>query len=120
MSDRRTLSPLLHVVPSPAAAGEPTAPTRRLRIALYSHDALGLGHLRRNLALATAFTAGFDSSERCPDVLLFAGALESTDFTRPEGCDLVTLPSLRKYDDGRYGARQLSFELDEVVARRTT
>lgn len=106
MPASRTSAPALHLVP----------PSRRLRIALYSHDALGLGHLRRNLALATAFTA----DERCPDVLLFAGALESTDFARPDGCDLVTLPSLRKDDDGQYAARQLSFDLAEVVALRST
>ncbi|CAN5322072.1 hypothetical protein BH20ACT5_BH20ACT5_23940 [soil metagenome] len=125
MPDSRATAPtaptLRLVPPSPEDVVTPTledvvTPERRLRIALYSHDALGLGHLRRNLALATAFTA----DERCPDVLLFAGALESTGFSRPEGCDLVTLPSLRKDDDGRYAARQLSFDLAEVVALRST
>ncbi|MDQ3455099.1 MAG: glycosyltransferase [Actinomycetota bacterium] len=89
---------------------------RRLRVALYSHDALGLGHLRRNLAIAGAFS----SDERSPDVLLFAGSLESTGFQRPAGCDLITLPSLQKSDDGAYGARQLSVELDEVVQLRSS
>ncbi len=113
---------VLRVVPPsvpPGVAGPDTtadvAP-RPLRVALYSHDALGLGHLRRNLALATAFAAG----ESRPDVLLFAGALESTNFARPEGCDLVTLPSLRKDEDGSYGARQLSFGLPEVLALRSS
>nr|MBA2416388.1 glycosyltransferase [Geodermatophilaceae bacterium] len=84
---------------------DPTAEraTHQPRIALYSHDALGLGHLRRNLALAGSLCASTHQLGR-PDVLLFAGALEATDFARPDGCDLVTLPSLRKDADGSYRA----------------
>ena len=32
----------------------PPLPTRRRRIALYSHDTMGLGHTRRNIVIAAA------------------------------------------------------------------
>ena len=42
----------------------------RLRVFLYSHDTFGLGHLRRNLAIADALLA---PEQEC-DVLLLSGS----------------------------------------------
>ena len=39
------------------------------RIALYSHDALGLGHVRRSLSLARAFSESTYVSEPHPDIM---------------------------------------------------
>lgn len=85
----------------------------RLRIALYSHDALGLGHIRRNLAIAHT------ASRHCrPDILLLTGAPHVAVGHLPTGCDLVALPSLSKDAEGRYAASHLSMERDEMVALR--
>lgn len=86
----------------------------RPRIALYSHDACGLGHIRRNLALAHAL-ARLDPR---PDVLLLSGADEAGAFARPAGCDLVGLPGITKSTDGSYDARHLHAELADVVDLR--
>lgn len=94
-----------------------TWPQRRdskLRVALYSHDALGLGHVRRNLAIAHALAA-MDPS---PDILMLTGAPGAADASRPEGCDIVSLPALAKDTDGTYSARHLSLGEDAVVAMR--
>lgn len=89
------------------------APSRP-RIALYSHDACGLGHIRRNLALAHAL-ARLDPR---PDILLLTGADEAGAFARPAGCDLVGLPGIAKSTDGSYAARHLSADLADVVVLR--
>ena len=83
------------------------------RIALYSHDSQGLGHLRRNLAIAEAFS-------RTPGraVLLLTGAREAGVFSMPPGTDCLSLPALHKAE-GRYAPRSLGLELGEVIDLRS-
>lgn len=73
------------------------------RIALYCHDALGLGHIRRTLSLARAFS---DLAPR-PDILVLSGAQEALALPRPPGCDVLRLPGLVKQGRDRYAARDL-------------
>ena len=61
----------------------------RTRIVLFSHDSAGLGHIRRNLALAHALSAGTDGSVTG---LLVAGRPEATRFRPPRGWDWLILP----------------------------
>jgi predicted glycosyltransferase len=58
------------------------------RIAFYSYDERGLGHVRRSIAIADAFSAARPSS-----ILLIAGAREAALFTLPEGTDTLALPA---------------------------
>jgi len=81
-----------------------------LRIALYSHDTLGLGHLRRNLLIARTFAG----SELQANVLTITGAAEAKLFETPAGVDSLTLPALRKHSDGSYESRSLDVSLDEL------
>lgn len=75
---------------------------RRPRVALYSHDARGLGHVRRNLAIAAVLAAGGTR-----DVLLISGAKEAAAFASPPGVELLTLPALHKSANGDYRSRSL-------------
>jgi predicted glycosyltransferase len=84
------------------------------RIALYSHDALGLGHLRRNLAIAGAL-AGMG---RHHATLLVTGAREAGVFPMPPGTDCLALPALTK-SGGDYRPRSIGMELDHLVELRT-
>jgi predicted glycosyltransferase len=97
-------------------SGVPPAPGRRRRVALYSHDTQGLGHVRRNIALASALIADHPDT----DVLLLTGAPEATTLPLPPCCDVVTLPTLRKSAAGNYSARVLGTPLAEVVALRAS
>lgn len=90
-------------------------PHRPLRIALYAHDTQGLGHLRRNLCLANAFSA----MPTAPSILLCAGIAEARSFAVPPGTDLVTLPALRKDDDGGYGPRSLGGSVGDLLWLRS-
>lgn len=88
--------------------------TDRPRVALYSHDTQGLGHLRRNLAVAGAFSR----SPVAPEMLLLSGANELRSFDLPPSTDGVTLPGLAKDVDGRYAPQSLTVSLERVVALR--
>jgi len=66
------------------------------RIALYSHDTMGIGHMRRNLLIAQTLA----HSPAPAAILLIAGAHELNAFGVPPGVDCLTLPSLRKEGNG--------------------
>jgi len=87
----------------------------RLRVVLYSHDTMGLGHVRRNLRLAQ----GLSNSNLSIDVLLITGARESGGFCLPENVDVVVLPALHKSIDGTYRARNLGLDMDDLTAIRS-
>lgn len=84
------------------------------RIALYSHDAQGLGHMRRNMAIAETLANG----EPC-SILLIAGAREVAHFPLPPGVDTLALPALSKDSRGGYRARSLGLGHDAIVALRS-
>lgn len=85
------------------------------RVVLYGHDTMGLGHLRRNLALATALRG----CAHRPEVLLVSGAAEAGRFPLPDGVDLLVLPGVAKDADGGYRSRRLNAPLSDVVALRS-
>ncbi|HLS14976.1 MAG TPA: glycosyltransferase [Beutenbergiaceae bacterium] len=87
-------------------------PQQRPRIALYSHDAQGLGHIRRNLAIAKAL------SPLNADILLLTGAPEAADLRRTDGIDIVAIPALAKDSDGQYSARHLGLDLTATLQLR--
>lgn len=95
------------------AAG-PLAPRRKWRVALYSHDTMGIGHMRRNLLIAQELMG----SSRLSSSLLIAGARQAAVFDMPVGVDCVTLPSLSKHATGRYHARSLKMSLRRLVELR--
>ena len=89
-------------------------PSLSCRVALYSHDTMGLGHMRRNLLLAQAL-------KRSPlraVVLMIAGAREAALLTSAAGVDCVALPSLRKDADGHYHPRHLEIPLQQLLVLR--
>lgn len=65
---------------------------RRPRILLYCHDGLGLGHMRRTIAIAAAI------ARRRPDVTLvaFTSLLQAHTFEIPASLDFIKLPSITK------------------------
>ena len=67
------------------------------RIAFYSHDTVGLGHVRRNLLLAEALTKQVPATT----ALLICGTHLGAAFQLPPNVDCITLPGLAKAgDDG--------------------
>lgn len=93
----------------PLAAG-----TSGPRIACYSHDTVGLGHIRRNIAVATSLINAWPDA----DALMLTGNPEATSLWLPPRTDVVTLPTVAKDRAGRYRSRTLNASLDNVVAIR--
>jgi predicted glycosyltransferase len=61
----------------------------RTRVALYSHDTVGLGHTRRQLAIAEQIVR----TQPEADLLLVTGNPEASRLPIPQRTDLLTLPS---------------------------
>lgn len=85
--------------------------TTQPRIAFYSHDTMGLGHIRRNILLAQSV------SEACPEaeILLISGVRESGAFKLPKGADSVTLPTYFKTNEGKYLPRSLGKDVGRLT-----
>lgn len=72
-----------------------------LRVLLYSHDAVGLGHIRRNLALAHALAAQLPArTGRRVTGMLLTGTGHATTLDKPQGFDVVVLPGVSKGGTG--------------------
>lgn len=89
--------------------------TKITRIVLYSHDTMGLGHMRRNLLLSHAIA----SSRLKPVILTIVGRPEARRFPLPPRSDRVVIPALRKRPDGKYEAHRLGVPLAEIIAIRS-
>jgi predicted glycosyltransferase len=86
------------------------------RVALYSHDTQGLGHIRRNIAVAAALVA----ADPATDVLLLTGAPEATALPLPPRTEVLTLPALAKDLHGTYSSRVLQAPLGDVLDLRAS
>ena len=93
----------------------PIAGRPGLQVALYSHDAMGLGHLRRNLAIARALV----ESPLRASVLILSGVREAGALRLPERTDCLALPALYKASDGSYRSRSLPLPLPELIRLRS-
>src|SRR5262249_37976000 len=88
---------------------------------LYSHDALGLGHVRRMLAIARVVLEGRADLS----ALLVTCSPQIDALPMPNGLDYVKLPSARKIGPGEYASRtlrmgQLAFQdLRAALVRET-
>ena len=91
--------------------------TGELRVVLYSHDSVGLGHVRRNLAIAHALSEQLPRHRQITG-LLVTGEATATGFTRPAGWDWVVLPGIRK-QDGRYAPRHLGVGMNKLTSLRS-
>ncbi|WP_029088876.1 glycosyltransferase family protein [Brevibacterium album] len=85
---------------------------------LYSHDSIGLGHARRNRALAFAL------AERLPALLgedvgglLIAGHPDASADTLPPGWDWLVLPGFLRTPEG-YASRRLPLSVEELAELR--
>lgn len=85
------------------------------RIALYSHDTMGLGHIRRNQLIAKALAA----PPLRASVLLITGVREAGAFPVPHGIDSISLPAYCKEADGSYGARSLDIGVAHLSRLRS-
>lgn len=91
-----------------------------LRVVLYSHDSQGLGHTRRNLALARALSEHLPAltGRRVTGMLLTGVDTAQFSGSRPGGFDRVALPGVRKGHDG-YEPRHLDVGMAQLTSLRS-
>lgn len=89
--------------------------TPRRRIAFYSHDTQGLGHIRRNIALAGSIVA----AEPRTDVLILTGAPQATSLPLPANTEVITVPTVAKDADGEYTAATFAMDLEALLELRS-
>jgi predicted glycosyltransferase len=82
---------------------------------VYSHDAYGLGNLRRMLAICTHLLA------ELPDlsILLISGSPLLHSFRLPQGLDYIKLPCLNRGLFGNLSAKYLRTDTEETVNLRS-
>jgi predicted glycosyltransferase len=85
-----------------------------MRILLYSHDTFGLGHLRRNLAIAGRLSHALPGAS----LLLLSGSQAVQQFVLPSGADIIKLPAVTKLGHEHYVAQGLAVKPSEVLALR--
>jgi predicted glycosyltransferase len=73
------------------------------RALFYSHDTVGLGHIRRTLRICEHLECSFPNLS----ILLVTGSPVAHEFIAPAGLDYVKLPSVIKRGDERYETRSL-------------
>ena len=91
-----------------------------MRIVLYSHDSVGLGHVRRNLALAHALNNQLPVLTGRPVTgILVTGTAQAPAFQAPAGWDWVLIPGVSK-GPGGYQPRNVDVPMRELVSLRAT
>lgn len=85
---------------------DPETARKGTSVVMYSHDTIGLGHMRRNSAIARELV------ERVPglSVLMLVGCPAGMVFETHPGIDYVKLPSLSKLGRGVFQAGSLRFD----------
>ena len=85
-----------------------------MRVVMYSPDAIGLGHMRRNTMIATEIVRQDPSAT----VALLIGSGAGAFFAVPRGIDTIKLPSVRKVAAEKWEPRTLNLSSDETLAVR--
>jgi predicted glycosyltransferase len=80
------------------------------RIAIYSQDGNGLGHLRRNIVIGQHLLAQMPNSK----ILLFADSPVAPFFQLPEGMDHIKLPSINKVSTGKWQSTHLHIRVGDL------
>ena len=89
-------------------------PGRPPRVLLYSHDTFGLGHLRRNLNIATHLL----QREGAYSVMLLTGSSVAESWPMPEGLQVRAMPPVVKTGVEAYASRDGVSDFAAVKARR--
>jgi predicted glycosyltransferase len=84
------------------------------RIAIYSQDGYGLGHLRRNSVIGQHLLEEMPRSK----ILLFADSPVAPFFQLPEGMDHIKLPSIKKVRAGKWQPTHLRIRLRDLQRMR--
>ncbi|MDA8195815.1 MAG: glycosyltransferase [Actinomycetota bacterium] len=84
------------------------------RVVIYSHDTYGLGHLRRNIALAEALV----KSSKAMRIVIVTGSRVASSFETPSQVELVELPPVVKVGVDEYEAQGIKIPISLIKRAR--
>ncbi|ELR99077.1 glycosyltransferase family protein [Gloeocapsa sp. PCC 73106] len=85
-----------------------------MRIIIYSHDAFGLGNIRRMLAISQHLQETITSSS----ILILSGSPAIHSFRIPDGIDYIKLPCISRDSQGSLNPSYLETDLNQLVQLR--
>ncbi|WP_026733001.1 glycosyltransferase family protein [Fischerella sp. PCC 9605] len=86
-----------------------------MRLLVYSHDAFGLGNIRRMLAICEHLLSEIDDLS----ILLLSGSPILQGFRLPKGLDYIKLPCLNRGETGNVAVKYLGTDINETVKMRS-
>ncbi|NJR52414.1 MAG: glycosyltransferase [Leptolyngbyaceae cyanobacterium CSU_1_3] len=86
-----------------------------MRIMVYSHDAFGLGNIRRMLAICEYLLEAIPNLS----ILLLSGSPMIQSFRLPQGLDYIKLPCLSRNESGELSAKFLGTDLETTLKLRS-
>ena len=89
---------------------------RALRVLIYSHDTMGLGHLRRCRAIAHSLV----ENDKDVSVLILSGSPIIGSFDFRARVDFVRVPGVIKLRNGEYTSLNLHIDIKETLAIRAS
>ncbi len=92
---------------SPSTKSEPETPVSMM---MYSHDSIGLGHLRRNTNIANQMVGENPNL----NILMMVGCPSGVIFDLPSGVDFIKLPSVVKVASETWQSRKLRLHQDQA------
>ncbi|HZD26116.1 MAG TPA: hypothetical protein VE631_07625 [Alphaproteobacteria bacterium] len=87
---------------------------RGARVLIYSHDTMGLGHLRRCRAIAHSLVRRFSDLS----VLILSGSPIIGSFDFRARVDFVRIPGVIKLNNGEYTSLNLDIDLEQTLTMR--
>ena len=86
------------------------------RVLIYSHDTMGLGHLRRCRAIAHSLVENFKQLS----VLILSGSPIIGSFDFKARVDFVRVPGVIKLRNGEYTPLNLHLDIDQTLSMRAS
>jgi predicted glycosyltransferase len=86
-----------------------------MKLMVYSHDAFGLGNIRRMMAICQHLLKAIPNLS----ILLISGSPMLHSFRLPQGLDYIKLPCLNRGESGELSAKYLGTDLDATISLRS-
>ncbi|MCU0523288.1 MAG: glycosyltransferase [Elainella sp. Prado103] len=86
-----------------------------MKLLVYSHDAFGLGNIRRMLAICQYLLKAFSGVS----ILVVSGSPALHSLRLPSGLDYIKLPCLGRDSDGEMGVKYLGTKIEDAVQLRS-
>jgi predicted glycosyltransferase len=86
-----------------------------MRLLVYSHDAYGLGNIRRMLAICESLLKDIPGLS----ILLLSGSPMMQGFRLPKGLDYIKLPCLNRGETGNIATKYLQTDSEQIIQLRS-